>query len=68
MSDQRRCTGKEPDRDDRVEDHTPLGRGPHEWPNRIAPQMVRQVPCRMHQPRDSNEPVGSQPGIDDRRR
>jgi hypothetical protein len=38
------------------------------WPNRIALQMVRQVPCRMHQPRDSNERVGSQSGINDRRR
>jgi len=47
----------EPDRDDRIEDHAAERGGRHEGPDRIAVEVMRDVPCRVHQPCDADEGI-----------
>src|SRR5262245_8275872 len=57
VPEERWRTGKEPDRDDAVEHHAAERGARHERPDRIAPEMMRDVPHRVNQPAGTNPSV-----------
>src|ERR1051325_11256294 len=63
---ERRGTGEEPQRDGAVEDHAAERGTRHERPDRIAPEVMSDIPACMNQPADSDPPVRPQRAKPDR--
>jgi len=61
-----RSVRKEPNCDQGVKDQASKGRGRHEWPDRVAVEMVHQIPGGVHEPGEPDETVCAEPEVSDR--
>jgi hypothetical protein len=62
----RRCSGKKPEGDEGVKDHASKRRRWHKGPDRVAPKVVHEIPARVRDPSEPDEPVRAKTAIHDR--